>query len=50
MNSIITPDTDIANYVAQRKTDYAATGATPGVDDVVGYTNDNLLLDNYMKW
>ncbi len=55
MNSIVTPDADIANYVAQRKIDYAAapssiTPTPPGVDDVVGYTNDNLLLDNYMKW
>lgn len=55
INSIVTPDADIANYVAQRKIDYVAAPSSivptpPGVDDIVGYTNDNLLLDNYMKW
>ena len=54
-NSAITPDSDIAAYLADRKTAYtsatsAITPTPPGVDDVVGYTTDNLLLDNYMKW
>jgi 2',3'-cyclic-nucleotide 2'-phosphodiesterase (5'-nucleotidase family) len=49
-NADITPDPDIAALIQQRKTDYAATNPTYGVDQVIGYTADNLLLDNYMKW
>ena len=59
--SEITPDSDIAAFIQQRKVDYevqrqadlaaGVPGApTYGVDDIVGYTADNLLLDNYMKW
>ena len=54
-SSAITPDPDIASYLAQRKIDYVSAPSSivptpPGVDDIVGYTTDNLLLDNYMKW
>jgi len=50
VNSAITPDSDIASYIQQRKADYAATNPTYGLDQIIGYTADNLLLDNYMKW
>lgn len=46
----ITPDADIANFIQQRKDQYAATKPPYDVDQVIGYTNDALLLDNYMKW
>ena len=49
-NSSITPDADIASYLQTRKDQYAATNPTYGVDQILGYTADNLLLDNYMKW
>ena len=49
-NSDITPDADIASYLQTRKDAYAATNPAYGVDQVLGYTSDNLLLDNYMKW
>jgi 2',3'-cyclic-nucleotide 2'-phosphodiesterase / 3'-nucleotidase / 5'-nucleotidase len=53
--STITPDSDIAAYLAQRKIDYVSapssiTPAPPAPEAIVGYTTDNLLLDNYMKW
>lgn len=50
LNSTITPDADIQSFINGRKADYAATNPTYGVDQVVGWTSDNLLLDNYMKW
>jgi 2',3'-cyclic-nucleotide 2'-phosphodiesterase (5'-nucleotidase family) len=46
----ITPDADIAALIQSRKDAYAATNPTYGVDQVLGYTADDLLLDNYMKW
>lgn len=51
-NSQITPDPDIAALIQSRKGAYAASVPTPtyGVDQVIGYTSENLLLDNYMKW
>ena len=49
-NTDITPDADIASFIQTRKDQYAATNPTYGVDQVIGYTADNLLLDNYMKW
>ena len=51
-NSAITPDPDIASYLDNRKTQYAAATPTPpyGLDQVIGYTASDLLLDNYMKW
>jgi len=49
-NSDITPDSDIASYLQTRKDQYAATSPQYGVDQILGYTSDNLLLDNYMKW
>lgn len=53
--STITPDSDIAAYLAQRKIDYVSapssiTPAPPAPEAIVGYTTDHLLLDNYMKW
>ncbi len=51
-NSEITPDADIAALIQSRKDAYAVSTPTPlyGVDQVLGYTGENLLLDNYMKW
>ena len=49
-NSEITPDPDLAAFLQQRKDQYAATNPTYDVDQVIGYTADALLLDNYMKW
>lgn len=48
--SAITPDPDIASYLQTRKDQYAATNPPYGVDQIIGYTSDDLLLDNYMKW
>ena len=45
----ITPDPDVLAYVANLKTQYDATHAVH-VDDVIGYTANDLLLDNKMKW
>ena len=49
-DSAITPDADIASLIQTRKDEYAAASPTYGVDQVIGYTADDLLLDNYMKW
>ena len=32
------------------KAQYAASNPPYGLDQVIGYTNDDLLLDNRMKW
>jgi 2',3'-cyclic-nucleotide 2'-phosphodiesterase (5'-nucleotidase family) len=48
-NSEITPDPDVLAYVNNLKTQFQASAGF-SVDQVVGYTNDNLLLDNRMKW
>ncbi|HTQ30818.1 MAG TPA: DNRLRE domain-containing protein [Opitutaceae bacterium] len=49
-NSDITPDPDIASLIQNLKDEYAATNPTYGLDQVIGYTADDLLLDNKMKW
>jgi 2',3'-cyclic-nucleotide 2'-phosphodiesterase (5'-nucleotidase family) len=49
-NADITPDADIANLIQTRKDEYTATSPTYGLDQIIGYTADDLLLDNYMKW
>ena len=51
-NSEITPDPDIASLIQAKKDAYAVSTPAPtyGVDQVIGYTGENLLLDNYMKW
>jgi 2',3'-cyclic-nucleotide 2'-phosphodiesterase (5'-nucleotidase family) len=48
-NGDITPDPGVLSYVNSLKSQYQATSGL-SVDRVVGYTNDNLLLDNRMKW
>jgi 2',3'-cyclic-nucleotide 2'-phosphodiesterase (5'-nucleotidase family) len=49
-NSEITPDPDVEAYVQGMITQY--NNAHPGhpVDEVVGYSNDDLVLDDRMKW
>jgi len=51
-DSQITPDADIAALIQTQKDAYAVSVPTPpyGVDQVIGYTAEHLLLDNYMKW
>jgi 2',3'-cyclic-nucleotide 2'-phosphodiesterase (5'-nucleotidase family) len=49
-NADITPDPDVAAYVANLVATYDAGHPGRPVNEVVGYTNDNLLLDNRMKW
>jgi len=48
-NSTITPDPDIQAFVENLKAQFQASAGFP-VDQVVGYTNDDLLLDSRMKW
>ena len=45
----ITPDPDVVTYVENLKVQYDAAH-TVHVDDVIGYTANDLLLDNKMKW
>ena len=47
--SELTPDPGVTNYIAALEREYAATGA-PAIHEVVGYTADNLMLDDHMKW
>lgn len=49
-NSEITPDADIAAFIQQRKDQFNAASPTYQTDQVIGYSADDLLLDNYMKW
>ena len=46
----ITPDADIAALIQNKVDLYGATNPTYGLTQVLGYTAENLLLDNYMKW
>jgi len=51
----ITPDPDVQSLVDNLTAQYnaaadAATPPKPHVYDVIGYTADNLMLDNLMKW
>ncbi len=50
INSQITPDTDISNYVQTEKTNYDAATTSYHADQVLGYTADDLVLDTKMKW
>jgi 2',3'-cyclic-nucleotide 2'-phosphodiesterase (5'-nucleotidase family) len=49
-DSAITPDPDIANFIQNSVGEYNATTTDYQLDQVVGYTADDLLLDNKMKW
>ncbi|MFZ4856659.1 MAG: MBG domain-containing protein [Desulfuromonadaceae bacterium] len=52
-NADITPDPDVQTFVSNLVTLYDANAdalGKPRAFDVVGYTNDNLLLDNEMRW
>lgn len=49
-NADITPDPDIASFVQAQKDAYNATNPPYQTDQVLGYTADDLLLDNKMKW
>ena len=46
----IAPDADVNALLDTLKAEYAAANPTKPIDKVVGFTGDNLLLDNYMKW
>lgn len=49
-NADITPDPDIAQLIQTRKDQFNATNPTYTTDQIIGYTADDLLLDNKMKW
>ena len=49
-NSEITPDPDIQGFIDALITMYNDMHPGHPVDEVIGYTADNLLLDNEMKW
>jgi 2',3'-cyclic-nucleotide 2'-phosphodiesterase (5'-nucleotidase family) len=49
-NADITPDPDVQSYVNGLISLYNAAHPGLPVDEVIGYTADNLLLDNEMKW
>lgn len=49
-NSDIVPDSDVAAFIQTRKDLYDASGPDYTLDQVIGYSSDDLLLDNYMKW
>lgn len=49
-NSDITPDSDVQALVNGLIAQYNAAHPGHPVDEVVGYTNDNLVLDDRMKW
>jgi 2',3'-cyclic-nucleotide 2'-phosphodiesterase (5'-nucleotidase family) len=46
----ITPDPDVQNLVDNLTTQYNAAHPGHPVNEVIGYTADNLMLDNNMKW
>jgi 2',3'-cyclic-nucleotide 2'-phosphodiesterase (5'-nucleotidase family) len=46
----ITPDPDVQALVANLTSQYNTAHPTQPVDQVVGYTADNLMLDNDMRW
>jgi autotransporter-associated beta strand protein len=48
-NATITPDADVASYVNNLKNTYNGNHSV-AIDEVIGYTADDLLLDNKMKW
>lgn len=49
-NADITPDPDVQSLVSGLIDQYNAAHPGHPVDEVVGYTADNLLLDNEMRW
>jgi 2',3'-cyclic-nucleotide 2'-phosphodiesterase (5'-nucleotidase family) len=49
-NADITPDPDAQALVAALTANYNSLHPGHPVDEVLGYTADNLLLDNEMKW
>jgi 2',3'-cyclic-nucleotide 2'-phosphodiesterase (5'-nucleotidase family) len=49
-NADIIPDPDIQGLVTALTVQYNDTHPGHPVDEVIGYTGDNLLLDNDMKW
>lgn len=49
-DSVITPDPDIANFIQNSVDEYNAATTGYQLDQVVGYSSDDLLLDNKMKW
>jgi 2',3'-cyclic-nucleotide 2'-phosphodiesterase (5'-nucleotidase family) len=46
----ITPDPDVQALVSNVTAQYNAAHPGHPVDEVIGYTADNLMLDNAMKW
>lgn len=49
-NADITPDPDVQAFVSNLITTYNAAHPGHPVDEVVGYTDSDLRLDNAMKW
>jgi 2',3'-cyclic-nucleotide 2'-phosphodiesterase (5'-nucleotidase family) len=49
-NSQYAPDPDVQALITSLKNDYEAAHPNMPVDTVLGYTADNLMLDNDMKW
>ena len=49
-DSEITPDPDMEAFLDSMKTAYAAASPPYQLEQVIGYTDDDLLLDNRMKW
>ncbi|HCE67604.1 MAG: hypothetical protein A2X82_07465 [Geobacteraceae bacterium GWC2_55_20] len=49
-NADITPDPDVQSYVNGLIALYDSANPGRPVNEVIGYTADNLLLDNEMKW
>ena len=49
-NSDITPDPDVQALINNMIGQYNAAHPGHPVDEIVGYSNDDLLLDNRMKW
>jgi 2',3'-cyclic-nucleotide 2'-phosphodiesterase/3'-nucleotidase/5'-nucleotidase len=46
----ITPDPDVQSFIDGLTAQYNAAHPGHPVDEVIGYTADNLMLDNTMKW
>ena len=46
----ITPDPDVQTLIANITAQYNAAHPGHPVDEMIGYTADNLMLDNIMKW
>jgi 2',3'-cyclic-nucleotide 2'-phosphodiesterase / 3'-nucleotidase / 5'-nucleotidase len=49
-NNQYAPDSDVQSLIASLTSAYAAAHPNMPVDKVLGYTADNLMLDNDMKW